>query len=79
MTIAPAPLTKYESHYDPTKVLAHPHFRVLAPGDPAIKDKSTNLACAYNPAHEVHMIAKPTPTVGPGEAIVHVKATGICG
>ncbi|BEI94418.1 uncharacterized protein CcaverHIS019_0608770 [Cutaneotrichosporon cavernicola] len=79
MTVISTPLTKYETHYDPTKVLDHPDFRILAPGDASIKDKTVNLACAYNPAHEVHMIAKPTPTAGPGEAVVHVKATGICG
>lgn len=79
MTVASCPLTQYEAQYDPAKVIAHPEFRILADGDAAIKDKQANLACAYNPAHEVHMIVKPTPTPGPGEAIVHVKATGICG
>ncbi|GMK57854.1 hypothetical protein CspeluHIS016_0406880 [Cutaneotrichosporon spelunceum] len=79
MTLISKPLTKYEAHYDPTKVLNDPEFRILAAGDAALKDKATNLACAYNPAHEVHMVAKPTPTAGPGEAVVHVKATGICG
>jgi L-iditol 2-dehydrogenase len=76
---APA-LSRFEAHYDPKKVLAHPDFRILADeSDPAWYDKHANLACAYNPNHEIHMIHKPMPRPGKGEAVVHIKATGICG
>ncbi len=81
MPIAIPPLANspYEAHYDPHHVLKHPEFRVLTLTDPEMNDKSANISCAYNPAHEVHMINKPVPKAGPGEAIVHVRATGICG
>lgn len=71
--------SKYETQYDPTKVLKHPEFRILKEGDPELEDDQANVACAYNPAHEVHMIHKPLFKPGPGEVTVHVKATGICG
>lgn len=71
--------TFYEDRYDPRKVSLHPEFRVLQPGDAALDDPKANLTCAYTPQHEVLMVNKPVPTARPGEAIVHVKATGICG
>ncbi|KAK8870089.1 hypothetical protein IAR55_000659 [Kwoniella newhampshirensis] len=71
--------SKYESQYDPSKVLKHPEFRVLNEGDPELDDAEANVACAYNPAHEVHMVHKPLFKPGPGEVTVHVRSTGICG
>lgn len=71
--------SQYETTYDPKKILAHPEFQVLKNDDPALKDKSKNLSCAYNEKHEVHMINKPIPKAGKGECVVHVRATGICG
>lgn len=73
------PLTVYQSHYDPEKVLKHPDFRILSEGDSELSDQQSNIACAYNEKHEVHMIHKPTPVAGVGECVVHVRATGICG
>jgi len=78
MTCCAAP-TFYETAYDPARVLTSPDFRVLTADDPALKDKKANIACAYNPAHEVHLIHKPAVTARAGEAVVHVRATGICG
>lgn len=69
----------YESLYDPSLVLNSPEWRKLAPDAPELKDDKANLACGYNPAHEVNMWNKPVPKARPGECIVHVKATGICG
>lgn len=71
--------TFYEAQYDPTKILKHADFKILQPGDAALEDAKANIACAYTPAHEVLMINKPVPVARKGEAIVHVKATGICG
>ena len=69
--------TLYESQYDPRKVLDSSEFRILSDNDQfSAKD---NIACAYNPAHEIHLIQKPVPKAGRGECIVHVRATGICG
>ncbi|RSH82862.1 hypothetical protein EHS25_005852 [Saitozyma podzolica] len=80
VTAAPvAPLSAYETIYDPSKVLKHPEFRVLPPNDPLLGDKTANIACAYNPAHEVHLVHKPKAVAGEGEVVVHVRATGICG
>lgn len=75
---APAP-THFETAYDPARVLKSKEFRVLGAGDAALGDKKANIACAYNPAHEVHLINKPVPKPREGEVIVHVKSTGICG
>ncbi|WOO80325.1 L-arabinitol 4-dehydrogenase [Vanrija pseudolonga] len=71
--------TFYEAQYDPSKILKHADFKILQTGDAALDDPKANIACAYTPAHEVLMINKPVPVARKGEAIVHVKATGICG
>ncbi|KAG5654373.1 hypothetical protein H0H81_003831 [Sphagnurus paluster] len=63
--------------YDPVKVLQHPQFRILATGEKPSKD--ANIAAFYNPAHEIHLVEKPRPVPGPGQVLVHVRATGICG
>ncbi|KAL0242367.1 hypothetical protein I308_105996 [Cryptococcus tetragattii IND107] len=73
------PASKYRSHYDPAKVLQHPEFQSLAQDAPELSDPTLNIACAYNPAHEIHMIKKPRFAPGPGEVTIHVRATGICG
>jgi len=73
------PKTKYEVDYCPTLVLEHPEFRTLAPGDPALENDDLNLACAYDEKHQIKMIIKPNPIAREGEAIVRVRATGICG
>ncbi|WVQ80310.1 hypothetical protein IAT38_002415 [Cryptococcus sp. DSM 104549] len=81
MTIAATSLasTAYEAQYDPTKVIAHADFRVLQDGAPELDDEKANIACAYNPKHEIHMVHKPLGKPGPGEVTVHVRSTGICG
>lgn len=71
------PLSHYETHYDPKKVIAHPDFRLL--DSSAVLDKQSNIACAYNEKHEINMVQKPMPEAGPGEVLVHVRSTGICG
>lgn len=71
--------TKYEVDYCPTLVLEHPDFRVLEHNDPALDDGELNLACAYDENHLIKMIVKPKPVAREGEAIVRVRATGICG
>ncbi|KAG0709366.1 chaperonin 10-like protein [Suillus ampliporus] len=63
--------------YSPRKVLGDPSFRVLAPGETPAPD--ANIAAFYNPNHEIHLVQKPRPTPGPGQVLVHVRATGICG
>lgn len=71
--------TFYESAYDPKAVLRAKEFKVLASDDPVLGDKDANIACAYNPAHEVNMVRKPRPVAREGEVVVHVRSTGICG
>jgi len=63
--------------YDPRIVLDHPDFRVLKPGEKPSPEE--NIAAFYNPAHEIHLVAKPRPKPGPGQVLLHVRATGICG
>ncbi|THU87991.1 GroES-like protein [Dendrothele bispora CBS 962.96] len=63
--------------YNPRQILDHPEFRVLQPGEKP--SSSANIAAFYNPAHEIHLVEKPRPKPGPGQVLVHVRATGICG
>ena len=70
-------LTANHASYDPTKVLKDPKFRVVPPGEKTPKD--ANIAAFYNPQHEVHLVEKPKPSPGPGQVLIHVRATGICG
>jgi L-iditol 2-dehydrogenase len=63
--------------YHPRKVLDAPEFRVLGEGETPGAD--ANIAAFYNPAHEIHLVQKPKPTPGPGQVLLHVRATGICG
>jgi hypothetical protein len=75
----PPLLSQYESAYDPSLLLNHPEFKKLDANAPELNDPKANLACCYNPAHEVNMVNKPVPKARKGECIVHVRATGICG
>ncbi|KIY74255.1 GroES-like protein [Cylindrobasidium torrendii FP15055 ss-10] len=63
--------------YDPVKILQHQDFKILAPGETTTAED--NLAAFYNPQHEIHLVKKPKPSPGPGQVLVHVRATGICG
>ena len=63
--------------YDPRKILDHPQFRVLKPGQKLSSD--ANIAAFYNPQHEIHLVEKPRLKPRPGQVLVHVRATGICG
>lgn len=63
--------------YSPRKVLDDPSFRILAVGEKT--SPNANIAAFYNPAHEIHLVEKPRPTPGPGQVLLHVRATGICG
>ncbi|KAI0427560.1 L-arabinitol 4-dehydrogenase [Xylaria sp. FL1042] len=41
--------------------------------------KPENIAVLTNPDHELYIQHSERPTPGPGECLVHVRATGICG
>lgn len=63
--------------YSPRKVLDDPSFRILAVGEKP--SPNANIAAFYNPAHEIHLVEKPRLKPGPGQVLLHVRATGICG
>lgn len=63
--------------YHPRKILEHPEFRVLKLDEQPSSD--ANIAAFYNPKHEIHLVEKPRLKPGPGQVLVHVRATGICG
>ena len=63
--------------YSPRNVLEHPQFRILAADEKP--SPQANIAAFYNPAHEIHLVEKPRPKPGPGQVLLHVRATGICG
>lgn len=41
--------------------------------------KPENIGVFTNPQHELYTKTSPIPTPGPGECLIHVRATGICG
>lgn len=41
--------------------------------------KTGNIAIYTNPSHELYLRQSDIPTPGPGQCLVHVRATGICG
>jgi L-iditol 2-dehydrogenase len=42
-------------------------------------EPGVNPAAFYNANKEIHLVQKPRPKPGPGQVLVHVRATGICG
>ncbi|KAG0146722.1 hypothetical protein CROQUDRAFT_44002 [Cronartium quercuum f. sp. fusiforme G11] len=65
--------------YHPDHVLKHPDFKILKPDEVKHVCPSTNIACFYNDKKQIHMVQKPHPEVHPGQVLLHVRATGICG
>ncbi|KAA1077183.1 hypothetical protein PGT21_002700 [Puccinia graminis f. sp. tritici] len=69
------------SLYDPKHVLDSEEFEILT--DPnqvkAYSDEDKNIACCYNDKQQLNMVKKPMPKAHPGQALVRVRATGICG
>lgn len=63
--------------YDPAIVLKSASFKIL--DAPPQRDEKKNIAVFTNPAHDLHIVEKPVPKAGPGQCVVHVRATGICG
>jgi L-iditol 2-dehydrogenase len=50
----------------------------FGPAD-VLSRKPENLAVYTNPQHELYLHRSEPPTPGPGQCLVHVRATGICG
>lgn len=69
--------TQNHEIYNPRKVIDDPVFKVLGPNDKPTKD--ANIAAFYNEKREMHLVEKPRPKPGPGQVLVHIRATGICG
>lgn len=44
-----------------------------------LTSKPTNLAITTNPSHDLSVVEVPIPSPAPGECLIHVTATGICG
>lgn len=63
--------------YDPAIVLKSAEFKIL--DAPPQRDEKKNIAVFTNPNHDLHIVEKPIPKAGPGQCVVHVRATGICG
>ncbi|GAA5919764.1 hypothetical protein JCM6882_003759 [Rhodosporidiobolus microsporus] len=71
--------TTYLSDYHPDLVLKSPDFKILEKGVVPQKDLTKNIAAAYAPGANLHLIEKPMPKAREGEVVLHVRATGICG
>ncbi|KAI9610782.1 hypothetical protein KEM48_004758 [Puccinia striiformis f. sp. tritici PST-130] len=67
--------------YDPMEVLNSAEFEIL--DDHAkVQEYSAakkNIACCYNDKQQILMVNKPMPKVHPGQVLLHIRATGICG
>jgi L-iditol 2-dehydrogenase len=62
------------SIYNPRRILDH---RILSTDEKP--SSSANIAAFYNAKHELHLVEKSKFKPGPGQVLVHVKATSICG
>lgn len=52
----------------------------LTNGNAEIRDrKPKNLGVFTDPNHELYLKTGPIPKPGPGQCLIHVRATGICG
>lgn len=69
--------SSYQHLYDPTLVTESRDFRVIDADESIPKD--VNFGCAYNPAHEIHLVQLPKPEPRENEVLVHIRSTGICG
>ncbi|GAA5883047.1 hypothetical protein JCM8547_006893 [Rhodosporidiobolus lusitaniae] len=69
----------YSAAFDPNLVLQSPDFKILEKGVVPQRDTSKNLAAAYAPGANLHLIEKPVPKAREGEVVLHVRASGICG
>ncbi|BGP57390.1 hypothetical protein JCM8202_005032 [Rhodotorula sphaerocarpa] len=70
---------EYQTAYHPDAVLKSKDFKVLDKGAVPERDTNKNLAAAYAPGAQLHLIEKPVPKAREGEVVLHVRATGICG
>lgn len=71
------PNSKNQNVGENLRSLEHPDFRILQQGEKPRPE--ANIAAFYNPQHEIHLVEKPKPKPGPGQVLLHVRATGICG
>ncbi|KAI8455689.1 chaperonin 10-like protein [Phakopsora pachyrhizi] len=68
------------SIYDPRLVVESDEFKILIDQDEIEGlQKTSNLACFYNDKKQIHMVKRPMPKLNPGQVLLHVRATGICG
>lgn len=44
-----------------------------------LQRKPENVGVYTNPEHELYVKTSDVPTPGPGQCLIHVRATGICG
>ncbi|MBW0515676.1 hypothetical protein O181_055391 [Austropuccinia psidii MF-1] len=66
--------------YDPKLVLDSNQFKILKKPDEIPNDNlKINIGCFYNHKKELHLAQKPIPKIFPGQVLLHIRATGICG
>ncbi|KAA1074931.1 hypothetical protein PGT21_024882 [Puccinia graminis f. sp. tritici] len=67
--------------YDPRIVLDSEEFEIL--NEPAqvqrYSESNKNIACCYNEKKQILMVKKPMPKLHPGQVLLRIRATGICG
>ena len=51
----------------------------IHPSSDITSRKPENVGIFTNPEHELYVRKGPIPRPGPGQCLVHVRATGICG
>jgi len=67
--------------FNPKLVLDSSEFKVLVDPEEIAEcsESDKNIACCYNDKNQIHMVKKPMPKVYPGQVLLHIRATGICG
>ncbi|PLW36419.1 hypothetical protein PCANC_15209 [Puccinia coronata f. sp. avenae] len=67
--------------FDPKIILDSSDFKVLTDPEEIAEcsESNQNIACCYNDKKQIHMVKKPMPKAHPGQVLLHIRATGICG
>lgn len=80
-TLDPMFLSINPKLYDPKIVLNSSEFQILHNDDEIAKcsELGQNIACCYNDKKQILMVRKPMPKVHPGQVLLRIRSTGICG
>ncbi|PLW13205.1 hypothetical protein PCANC_15212 [Puccinia coronata f. sp. avenae] len=81
MKVDPVFCSIHPALFDPKIILESSEFKVLTDPEEIAQcsESDQNIACCYNDKKQIHMVKKPMPKAHPGQVLLHIRATGICG